>query len=71
MEPPIVYQRNNYIIIKCPYCLDFNLMGNGFFSSRQLEDYENHAFSCRSNKINDIIELVIDENHELLEKLDD
>jgi len=71
MKSPIVFNKDDYVVVKCPYCDDFSIMGYFFLSSRQLQDYENHVFSCRKNRLYDTIKVVIDENEELLEKLED
>jgi hypothetical protein len=70
-EPPVIFDKNGYFVLKCPYCENFSTMDLGAVSARNVDKYENHLKSCRSEKISTIIDQVIEENYELLEKLND
>jgi len=66
-----MYPNDNRVVVSCPFCKNFNLMGNMFLSVKQLETYQNHYKTCRSEAIKQSIHKTIEDYGDLLEKLAD
>jgi len=68
-------QENNKLkIVLCPFCLEYKMMFQEPMSASAQLAYETHIDKCpvrRKNRINDAISKTLDENHDLLLRLDD
>lgn len=65
---------SNLRIMVCPFCFDYKMMYQLPISPDAEKSFENHIDKCpvrRKNRLYDTINVVIDENRELLEKLKD
>ena len=44
-ESPIIYEKDNYVVIKCPLCNNFSIMGLLFLSEKNISKYESHILT--------------------------